>query len=455
MCGIYAIVENGNVINKLINGLFHLQHRGQESSGICILDKFNNFNYKKSYGLLKNLINEEVILYKGDIGLGHVRYSTNTNLNKDSIQPFINKQIMMCYNGNIHNTEYIYNFLSKFYKLKRKDESYIFFKLINYFINKITQKSDIPIFINNINSICKGAYSVIIYIKNIGLISFKDYYGLKPLLYSIKNDNTNYSYSISSESCSLEHNGYNNFRDLYNNEYIFINNFNDFCINTYNNTKPYTPCIFEYIYVSRIDSKLNNVSIYDARYNMGIYLAKKIEKLNIKFDYVIPIPDTSKISTMAVSDYLNIKYREFIVKNRYVSRTFIMKNNKERETKLKLKFSIIKSQLNNKNVLIIDDSIVRGNTIKFVSKLFKNENVNKIVVASCSPEIKFQNKYGIDINSREELLLNKMNKQEILNFLNIDDLVFQNINDLINSVNDFNNNIKQFDLSIFNGLYIS
>ena len=189
---------------------------------------------------------------------------------------------------------------------------------------------------------------------------------------------------------------------------------------------------------------------------MGIALAKKIKKkLKIKFDYVIPIPDTSKVYTMAVSDYLKVPYRELIIKNRYISRTFIMNNNNERNNKLELKFSIIKSIVKNKNILIVDDSIVRGNTIKHVSKLFKNENVKNIVIASCSPEIRYKNLYGIDIKNQNELILNKMNNSEILKYLNINHLIFQDINDMVNVIKTLNPNLNNFDLSIFNGKYIS
>ena len=241
-----------------------------------------------------------------------------------------------------------------------------------------------------------------------------------------------------------------------NNEYIYINVFNKVNIIKYENSRQYTPCIFEYIYISRIDSVLNNISIYKARYNMGVYLAKKIkETVNINFDYVIPIPDTSKPFASGISDYLNVPYKEFIIKNRYVNRTFIMNNQNERNSKLELKFSIIKSIIKNKNILIIDDSIVRGNTIKHVSKLFKDEEVNKICIASCSPEIYYPNRYGIDINDKNELLMNKISKKDLLEYLNIDSIVFQDINDLVKAVTELNINIKEFDLSIFNGKYIN
>ena len=199
MCGIHALIDDIDIIKKLINGLFHLQHRGQEASGICVLNQNNKYLVKKSYGLLKKLINNEIYDIKGQIGFGHLRYSTNTNHNLNSIQPFIKNHIMMCYNGNIHNYEEIYNFLiqSKVI-LKNKSESYLFFKLIEYYSTKILQTSDIIQFIKNINNICKGAYSVIVYIKDIGLISFKDKYGLKPLLYST----TNCVCALSSESIS-------------------------------------------------------------------------------------------------------------------------------------------------------------------------------------------------------------------------------------------------------------
>ena len=222
--------------------------------------------------------------------------------------------------------------------MKRKDESYVFFKLIELLVKNITQTSDIIKFIKKIHHICKGAYSVILYIKDIGLISFKDRYGLKPLLYSTDNCIC----SISSESCALDKNNCFNTKDLYNNEVIFVNVFNTFKLLKYDNKYTYTPCIFEYIYISRVDSIINNISVYNARYNMGLYLAEKIKKLNIKFDYIIPIPDTSKVSAMAVAESLGVKYKEIIIKNRYISRTFIMNTNKERNNKLELKFSIIK-----------------------------------------------------------------------------------------------------------------
>lgn len=455
MCGIYSILnyKGHNIYKKLINGLFHLQHRGQESSGITIFNKNNVFKTFKSNGLLKNLIKKMDQETEGYIGFGHLRYSTNPDKSENCIQPYCSENIMLCYNGNIYNTKYIYGYLeNNEIKCKYKVESYLFFKLIELLSKDIHKTSDIEIFIKKINNICRGAYSVILYIKNIGLISFKDYHGIKPLLYGRDKNN----FSISSESISFEKNDIKEYKDLYNNEYIYINVFNKENIIKYDNPRPYTPCIFEYIYISRIDSILNNIPIYKSRYNMGIYLAMKIKKsIKYKFDYIIPIPDTSKPFASGVSDYLNVPYKEFIIKNRYVNRTFIMNSQNERNKKLELKFSIIKSLIKGKNILIIDDSIVRGNTIKHISKLFKNEEVKNICIASCSPEIYYPNRYGIDINDKNELLMNKISKEDLLEYLNIDNIIFQDINDLVKAVRELNLDLKEFDLSIFNGKYIS
>ena len=276
MCGIYNIInyKSNNIFQYLINGLFHLQHRGQESSGIALYNNYGNINSYKSHGLLKNLVKTLDKNIQGYIGFGHLRYSTNTDKSERCIQPYLNDNIILCYNGNIYNTEYIYNYLiNNNIKCESKIESYLFMKLIELLSKTINKISDIELFIKSINNICKGAYSVIIYIKDIGLISFKDYYGMKPLLHGGNTDN----FAISSESIGLYKNDIEIFKDLYNDEYIYVSVFNNVNILKYDNHKPYSPCIFEYIYISRIDSILNNVSIYKARYNMGIYLAKRIK----------------------------------------------------------------------------------------------------------------------------------------------------------------------------------
>ena len=452
MCGITGIIsKNKNINYTLYNSLFHIQHRGQDSHGVLTSDK-NNFYFIKENGLINNST-KNISILKGDMGIGHVRYKTTGNLVNNEIQPFIIQNMSLCHNGNISNYQKIDK---KNINLKTKSDSELILILFYNQLNKYKtiNNENIVSTVKYLSNILIGSYSIIILIQNYGLICFKDPHGIRPLIYGKKDD----TYLISSESPSLINNNFNIIEDVKGGEVIiFKNKNNTIKLDKYiYKTKIQKPCIFEWIYISREDSIINNVSVYEARLKMGEYLANNIKnQINInEIDYIVPIPTTSKPIALKIAEVLQKPYRECIIKNRYIYRTFIMNNQMKRNKNIQKKLSVVKNIVKDKNLLIIDDSIVRGNTIKHIVQLLKKNNVNKIFVASCAPIIKYQNYYGLDIPTKTELIANNKKIKEIEKLLNIDKLVYQSVEDICKSIQFFNPNLNNFELSIFNGEYL-
>lgn len=453
MCGISGIISNNNIIHELYQSLFHLQHRGQDSCGMVLDDKEKLYIIKKD-GLVKNINIDIECEY--NIGLGHIRYKTNGDMSNELIQPFILDNTILCHNGNIYNDTEILNYILKKFNIlvTFKNDSDLLLKLFNYEIkNKEINEENIEKALINISKICKGSYNVIIYIRDYGIISFKDKYGFRPLCYG-KNEN---GYIISSESIAINNLDYKFINEINPGEMIIIKNNLDFYKKQYVKSNLHF-CIFEYIYMSRPETILNNVSVYDVRLKLGEYLARELTRNISKeeydnIDYIIPIPQTSKPVALMMSEKLKKPYREGIINNRYIDRTFIMNNQKNRKKNIKLKMSVVKSMVKDKNIVIVDDSIVRGNTIRHIIDLLKENDVNKIYVCISSPPIKYKNLYGIDISTDEELIANKLKVTEIQEQIGADKLVYLKSYDMVDSVKHFNKNLH-FDLSIFNGYYI-
>ena len=288
-----------------------------------------------------------------------------------------------------------------------------------------------------------------------GIIAFRDPHGIRPLIYGRKEQN---KYMVASESVALDCLGYNVERDVKPGETIFIDNDGNIFNNLYKTKVNHTPCIFEYVYLARPDSTIDNINVYNSRLKMGVSLAKKIKKvltvdeLN-DIDVVIPIPDTSRTSALPLSIELNKKLREGFVKNRYIGRTFIMPGQRVRKESVKQKLNAISEEFKGRNVLLIDDSIVRGNTSKQIVQMARDAGAKKVYFASASPPIRFPNVYGIDMPYVKELIAYNRNVDEICNLIGADKLIYQDLKDLIKSVS--NNTIKSFDTSCFSGDYVT
>jgi amidophosphoribosyltransferase len=314
--------------------------------------------------------------------------------------------------------------------------------------------------LNEISEILEGSYSIILYIIGYGMIAVRDKYGIKPLIVGYKDG----TYLVSSESISLKSLNYKILCDVNPGEAIIFNNDllgKNFEIErTYYIDNPiFRPCIFEWIYIANVTSVLDGVSVYDVRLNMGRKLSKTISDyfidnhLDIKMiDYVVPVPETSKPATIMVAEKLGIKYREVVIKNRYVNRTFIMDSQEKRKHNLKHKFMIIEHMVKDKNLLLIDDSIVRGNTLKYLVNALKENGAASVIVGSCSPEIKYINRYGIDIQDPELLVANNRTPMEIAEYLGADHVIYQTIDDLKSSITELNPDISYFELSVFNNI---
>ena len=292
-------------------------------------------------------------------------------------------------------------------------------------------------------------------ISGYGMVAFRDPNGIRPLIFGSKGKN---KYMFSSESVALDCLGYDSVKDLDPGETIYIDNKNNVHMKNYNGEILHTPCIFEYVYLARPDSTMDNINVYNSRLSMGRYLANRIKKVLSKkdlqdIDVVIPIPDTSRTSALPLSIELNKKLREGFVKNRYIGRTFIMPGQKVRKKSVKQKLNAITDEFNGRNVLLIDDSIVRGNTSKQIVQMAREAGAKKVYFASASPPIRYPNVYGIDMPYVEELIAYNRNIDEICSLIGADKLIYQELDDLVKSV--CNDKIKSFDTSCFNGQYIT
>ncbi len=469
MCAITGIfTEKPNVCLSIYNALTVLQHRGQDAAGMATCDNDGLLKMHKDNGLVRDVFDEKnIIKLTGQYGLGHTRYPTAGSSSTSEAQPFyVNSPfgLVLAHNGNLVNASDLSDELYKndLRHLNTKSDSEVLLNVFAHALHKNTQSnlevSDIFSAVDELHDRVKGAYAVIIMILGYGILAFRDPHGIRPLVYGQKKGK---NHMFSSESVALDCLGYNqNVRDLSPGEAIFINNKGEKSTHIYNKAKKASPCIFEYVYLARPDSTMDSINVYKSRLSMGKYLANKIKKElsddELKaIDVVIPIPDTSRTSALPISIELNKKLREGFVKNRYIGRTFIMPGQKVRKKSVKQKLNTVSSVFNNKNVLLIDDSIVRGNTSKQIVQMAREAGAKKVIFASASPPIIFPNVYGIDMPYVKELIAYNKTNDEICNDMGADKLIYQDLNDLISAVKESNPNIKSFDTSCFDGKYIT
>lgn len=462
MCGIVALFSpNENVANSIYDGLIQLQHRGQDAAGISTLNNTKMHLYKDT-GLVTEVFKSDKSKLNliGNLGIGHVRYPTAGSNDVNDSQPFYTSNpvnITLAHNGTLTNSESIRENLLKthFCQFNTNSDSEALMHLFAYELHKTNFRKLTPSHIfkalKSIYEKCSGGFSVVALISGIGIVAFRDPNGIRPLSLGTKKK----SYMIASESSALTALDFETVKDIKPGEAIILNEIGELTRRRVVRKTSHTPCLFEFVYFSRPDSSLDDISVHKSRLRMGDYLGEKIlkeyPKLNV--DVVIPIPDTSRTSAMQVAHKLGVKYREGFMKNRYIGRTFIMPGQQNRKRSVKQKLNPIEIEFKDKRVLLVDDSIVRGHTSKNIVKMVKKCGVKKVFLASASPPIKHQNIYGIDMPATTELVAHKRSVKEIKKYIKADELIYQSLEDLKRSASIGNPKITEFEDSVFTGNY--
>ncbi|MCC2624954.1 MAG: amidophosphoribosyltransferase [Burkholderiales bacterium] len=466
MCGITGIVSNQSITHTLVNSLKGLQHRGQQAAGIGTMDG-NLMHLKKYLGLVKEVITEYDMTYlKGNAGIGHVRYPTAGSANDpEQAHPFyVNSPfgIMLAHNGNLTNAHELRDdVLKKNHRhVRTYSDSEVLINVFAFELEQLTKHKSLDndkIFraITKLNERIRGGYAVVCLIANYGLVAFRDPNGIRPLALGKKEEGTEKTYLLASESCAIEVNSFEFIRDIDPGEAVVITLDGKFESRICHPKPSLNVCIFEYVYLSRPDSIIEKVSVQEARRNMGKYLAKTISGLNLDIDVVVPVPDTSRVVGIEVADRLGIPYREGFVKNHFAGRTFMLANHEQRLIAVRNKLSPIALEFKDKNVLLVDDSIVRGTTSKKIIDIVRKQGAKKVYIASAAPQVRYPNVYGIDMPTHNELIAHERSDEEIALAIGADKVIFQKLENLKQSITDVNPQLVNFDASCFDGKYIT
>lgn len=468
MSGVVGVLAKEPVNQIIYDSLLLLQHRGQDAAGIATSNN-QYFNMHKAHGLVRDVFrtrNMRALL--GNCGIGHVRYPGFGSTNSvDEAQPlYVNAPfgITFVHNGNLTNwrelRDEMFNIDRRHINTNADSEV-----LLNVFAHELQNSTDSAtlnpdaIFkaISSVHSRARGAYAVIAQISGFGLVAFRDPYGIRPLCIGKQETESGTEWMIASESVALTGCGFSLVRDVKPGEGICIDLEGNFTSQQCTVSNVHAPCVFEYVYFARPDSVIDGVSVYDARLNMGEYLAEKVAK-NLRLgeiDVVMPIPDSSRPSAMQLAARLDLDYREGFIKNRYIGRTFIMPGQAVRKKTVRQKLSAMPLEFKDKNVLLVDDSIVRGTTSKEIVEMARAAGANKVFLASAAPQVCYPNLYGIDMPTTTELIANGRTVEQICNEIGADGLVYQDLEALQTSIKLLNPNIERFEDSCFSGKYIT
>ena len=467
MCGIVGISAETNVAAEIYDSLLMLQHRGQDAAGMVVCDLNGKLNSRKSMGYVRDVFQQNHMdKLIGSYGIGHVRYPTAGGTGKEFAQPmYVNSPygISLAHNGNLTNSKELANelFHAEMRHLNTDSDSEV---LLNIFAHELAKQREIYPSADHIfkavaktHRRCDGAYAVIALITGHGILAFRDNNAIRPLSIGIRKGKSRDEYIVASEDALFKSQGFEKLRDIEPGEAIFIDKNGNLFSQQCADEPRKRPCIFEFVYFSRPDSKIDEISVYKARMRMGSKLAKSIQsiKADHDIDVVIPIPDSSTTAALQLAVDLDVPYREGFVKNRYIGRTFIMPYQEERKKSVRRKLNILDLEFVGKNVLLIDDSIVRGTTSKKIIEMAKEAGAKKVYFASAAPAIKYQNLYGIDMPATSELIASNRTDEEVAEEIGADWLVYQTLEDLIETVQFGNPDIEQFETSIFTGEYIT
>jgi amidophosphoribosyltransferase len=467
MCGIIGIVGNGQLVNQeLYDGLTVLQHRGQDAAGIMTYTDGRLFQ-RKGNGLVRDVFQERHMrVLQGDMGIAHVRYPTAGTSSEAEAQPFyVNSPYGIClsHNGNLTNAAELKKelFIDDRRHINTRSDSEILLNVLAHELSEVDHlklsAEDVFVAVRGVHRRCRGAYGVVTMICGVGMLAFRDPNGIRPLVYGVKEGENGRQYMIASESVALDVLGYELVRDVKPGEVIFIDKDNKLHAQECSETAVLTPCLFEFVYFARPDSIIENVYVQKARMRMGNRLAKKVQRewADHDIDVVIPIPDTSRTAALEMAHVLDCDYREGFIKNRYIGRTFIMPGQKQRSKSVRQKLNPITLEYKNKNVMLVDDSIVRGTTSREIVQMARDAGAKKVYFASASPPVRYPNVYGIDMPAAAELIAHDRNVEQIRDEIGADRLFYQDLEDLVWSVSEGNKEISQFETSVFTGEYVT
>lgn len=466
MCGIAGIVSHQHVNQDLYDALTMLQHRGQDAAGIVTCAS-GRFYLRKDNGLARDVFSaEQMLKLKGSMGIAHVRYPTAGYSSSLEAQPFyVNSPfgLTLAHNGNLTNIVALKK------QLKVDDQRHINTDsdseiLLNIFAHELQRLGKLRLSVDDVfravsavHERCRGAYAVVVMIAGFGVLAFRDPNGIRPLVFGERKTPKGCDYMVASETVALKGLGFELIRDVSPGEAIFIEAKRKLHTQQCANITHHCPCIFEYVYFARPDSIIDDISVYKARLRMGEKLADKIlrEWPDNDIDVVIPIPDTSRTSALQMAFRLKVKFREGFMKNRYIGRTFIMPGQKMRKKSVKQKLNAIDLEFEGKNVLLVDDSIVRGTTSEQIIQMARDAGAKKVYFASAAPPVRYPNVYGIDMPSVEELIAHNRTEEEVGKAIGADKIFYQELADLVDSVQKGNSDIKQFDTSCFDRKYVT
>lgn len=466
MCGIVGIVGRSNVNQAIYDALTILQHRGQDAAGIVTCDGDRLF-LRKDNGMVRDVFrNRHMRRLVGNMGIGHVRYPTAGSSSSAEAQPFyVNSPygITLAHNGNLTNTDQLAEdiFKADLRHINTNSDSEV---LLNVFahelqmLGKLTpQPDDIFEAVARVHKRVEGAYAVIAMITGYGILAFRDPNGIRPVCYGRRETESGPEFMVASESVALSGLGFQLVRDLAPGEAIYITANGEEHTRQCAENPLLSPCIFEHVYLARPDSIIDGISVYKARLRMGEKLADKVLRdwPDHDIDVVIPIPDTSRTSALQMANRLEVKYREGFIKNRYIGRTFIMPGQQQRKKSVRQKLNAIELEFQGKNVLLVDDSIVRGTTCNEIILMAREAGANKVYFASAAPPVIFPNVYGIDMPAATELIAYGRTNQEICELIGADKLIYQDLEDLVATCKEGNPEVKAFDCSVFDGKYLA
>ena len=468
MCGILGVVAKSQVNQLLYDGLQVLQHRGQDAAGIATAYGERFFMHKGG-GLVRDAFRTRNMRgLMGHWGIAHVRYPTAGSAGHISeAQPFyVNSPfgLALAHNGNLTNTDELKHeiFVSDLRHVNTDSDSEVLLNVLAHELQaaaKGLKLDEEAVFkaVEGVHRRCRGSYAVVAMIAGYGVLAFRDPNGIRPLVLGKNQTQDGAEWLVSSESVALDVLGFKLFRDIEPGEAVLIHESGRMSSQQCAQVTQCAPCVFEYVYLARPDSIMDGVSVYEARLKMGEFLADKVKRTlpHLEIDTIIPVPDSARPAAMAMAKKLGIAYREGFVKNRYIGRTFIMPGQATRKKSVRQKLNAINQEFQGKNVMIVDDSVVRGTTSQEIISMAREAGARKVYFASAAPPVRFANVYGIDMPTREELIAAYRDENEVCKLLGADVLIYQDLEDLKRAIKSVNPEITRFEASCFDGHYIT